>query len=84
MTEREEGKVRYYTPGSLPPCEVNKKLLDLQNMIIGPNKGDFIPGLSPNYNPNTGRLEINDRHVGMIDIHSANKGRIATKWIIKD
>ena len=77
--------LKYLASGSSPPCEINKKLLDLQSMIVEPNKGNFIPELSPNYNPNTGRIEIDgNRPVGMVNNDSANKGRIASKWIIKD
>jgi hypothetical protein len=47
-------------------------------------KGDFIPELSPNYNPHTGMMETNDRPVRMINTDSANAGVIAKKWIIKN
>jgi hypothetical protein len=50
--------VRYLGTGSLPQCEKNKRLLDLQNKIIEPNKGNFIPELSPNWNPKTGCLNL--------------------------
>ena len=76
--------VKYLGTDSLTQYEKNKRLLDLQNKIIEPNRGNFIPELSPDYNPNTGILETNYRPVRMTSTDSANAGRIATKWIIKD
>ena len=77
--------LKYLASGSPTQCEVNKKLLDLQNMIVEPNKGNFIPELSPNFNPNTGRLEMDSRRpVGMIDNNNSKPSYIAKKWIIKD
>jgi hypothetical protein len=80
-----EEYVKYLGIGSLPQCEKNERLLDLQDKIVEPNTGNFIPELSPDYNPSTGRLE-SDSHkpVRMISNDSANAGIIATKWIIRD
>jgi hypothetical protein len=77
--------VRYLGIGSLPQCEKNKRLIDLQSKIIEPNAGNFIPQLSPDYNPRTGMLESdNSRPVGFISSDSSSNNRIASKWIIKD
>ena len=82
--KRAKEYVKYLGIGSLPQCEKNKRLLDLQSRIIEPNKGNFLPELSPNWNPKTGMLESdNSKPVGMISSDSSNAGRIATKWIIK-
>jgi hypothetical protein len=71
--------------GSLPQCEINKKIKELHDKIIPPNPSNFIPELSPNWNPNTGRLESDNRRpVRMFDLGSSNTGHIAKKWIIKD
>jgi hypothetical protein len=76
--------VKYLGIGSLPQCEKNKRLIDLQSKIIEPNRGNFIPELSPNWNPKTGMLESdNIKPVGMISSDSSNN-KIASKWIIKD
>jgi hypothetical protein len=79
--------VKYLGTSSLPQCEKNKRLLDLQSKVIEPNKGNFIPELSPDYNPRTGMLEFdNSRPVGLISSSndSSSNNRIASKWIIKD
>ena len=79
-----EEYVRYKGIGSSPQCEINKKLLDLRNMIVEPNKGHFIPELSQDYNPRTGMLESdNSRPVRMFETGS-NPEYVAKKWIIKD
>jgi hypothetical protein len=77
-------RVRYLGIDSLSQCEENERLIDLQNKIIQPNRGNFIPELSPDYNPNTGMVETNYRPVRMIEDDPANKGIIAKKWIVKD
>jgi hypothetical protein len=85
VDERTKEYVKYLGVGSLPQCEKNKRLLELQNRIIEPNKGNFILELSPDYNPNTGMLEASGfRPVRVFDDNSANAGRVATKWVIKD
>jgi hypothetical protein len=85
VDERTKEYVRYLGTGSLPQCEKNKRLLDLQSKVIEPNKGNFIPELSPNWNPKTGMLESdNIRPVGLISSDSSNSNKIASKWIIKD
>ena len=76
--------VRYKGMG-LSQCEINKRLQELHDRIIEPNKGHFIPELSPDYNPRTGMLESdNSRPVRMFDIGSSPNKPVATKWIIKD
>ena len=67
----------------MPQCEMNRRALALQDMIIPPNKGNFIPELSPNYNPNTGMIETNSRPVRMYETGSGQRP-IATKWTVKD
>lgn len=84
MTDTADNRtVKYLGIGSLPQCEKNKRLLELQNMIIEPNAGHFLPELSPDYNPKTGLLESDSKPVGMIKSDPSTAGKIATKWNIK-
>ncbi len=77
--------LRYRGIGSLSQCEINRRLQEVRDKIIEPNRSNFIPELSPDWNPNTGTLETESRPVGMIDTGSnSNPSYIAKKWIIKD
>ena len=51
---------------AIPPCELNKRMQEVHDMIIPPNPSNFFPELSPDWNPKTGTLESNNRPVGMI------------------
>ena len=43
--------VKYRSVSSPSQSEINKRLLEVQNRVVEPNRGDFIPELSPDYNP---------------------------------
>ena len=67
----------------MPQCEINRRVQELHDWIIPPNPSNFIPELSPNYNPNTGVVESNSRPVRMFESDSGPP-RLATRWNIKD
>ena len=84
---KEERYVKYNAPapalGISPPCD-REIMQSIRDKVIGQNPSNFFPEASPNYNPNTGRIELlNSKPVGMFESSSGSRP-IATKWIEKD
>lgn len=77
MTDDDNGE--YVTYNKKPSVTPN----DIRDRLFG-ESGAWVPEISPNYNPNTGRIELpNSKPVGVFD-SSSNSGVIAKKWIVKD
>jgi hypothetical protein len=55
-----------------PGCKKPVSLDDIQKKVFGETPGNVIIELSPDYNPNTGRLETNGRPVGMFESNSSS------------
>ena len=65
------------------PCD-REKYESIRDKVIDKGPSNFIPELSPDYNPKTGMIESDSiRPVRMFDLDS-NSGMIAKKWIIKE
>jgi len=64
------------------PCP-DEVMRTIHDKVIDQGQSNFIPEISPNYNPNTGRLESNSKPVGLYGTESGNRP-LATKWTIKE
>lgn len=61
------------------PHELAKSIRD---RIIDQGPSNYIPEISPNYNPNSGMMEYNSKPVGLYGTESAGTRPLATKWTI--